>query len=106
MVNRIIKKKEWSLIKILAMAGIVSLVAMASASYYFTYGKTRLHVESDRISSMGSHYQTDSDSLALVQKRDLIKKQPEVNHRTDNRSSMSYVPTLQMLVSLIKFVRS
>ena len=71
-VNRIIKNKEWSLIKILAIAGIVSLVAMASASYYFN----------------------------------VSKKQSEVNRRTDNKSSMSYVPTLRMLASLMKFVRS
>ena len=72
MVNRIIKNEEWSLIKIIAIAGFVSLVAMASASYYYNCSK----------------------------------KQSEVNRRTDNKSSMSYVPTLQMLASLMKFVRS
>jgi flagellar basal body-associated protein FliL len=72
MVGRIIKKKKWSLIMILAIAGIVSLLAITSASYYFNFSK----------------------------------KQAVVNHRTDNKSSMSYVPTLQMLASLIKIVRS
>src|ERR1700759_766256 len=72
MANRMIKNKSWSLIKILAIAAIVSLVAVASAGYYFNYSK----------------------------------KQNEVNRRTDNKSSMSYVPTLQMLASLMKFVRS
>ena len=49
MVDRIIKKKRWSLKRILTIGGITSLVALASASYYFTSGKSRLNVELDRI---------------------------------------------------------
>ena len=39
MVDRIIKKKKWPLKRVLTMAGITSLVVLASASYYFTSGK-------------------------------------------------------------------
>ena len=49
MVDRIIKKKRWTVKRLLTMAGITSLVALASASYYFTSGKSRLNVELDRI---------------------------------------------------------
>ena len=49
MVDRIIKKKRWSLKRILTIGGITSLVALASASYYFTSGKSRLNVDLDRI---------------------------------------------------------
>ncbi|HEV3251201.1 MAG TPA: efflux transporter periplasmic adaptor subunit, partial [Puia sp.] len=49
MVDRIIKKKRWSLKRILTIGGITSLVALASASYYFTAGKSRLNVDLDRI---------------------------------------------------------
>jgi HlyD family secretion protein len=49
MVDRIIKKRKWSLKRILTIAGVTSLVALASASYYFTSGKSRLNVDIDRI---------------------------------------------------------
>ncbi len=49
MVDRIIKKKRWSLKRTLTIGAIASLVALASASYYFTSGKSRLNVELDRI---------------------------------------------------------
>jgi HlyD family secretion protein len=47
--DRIIKKKRWPLKRILTIGGIASLVALASASYYFTSGKSRLKVDLDRI---------------------------------------------------------
>ena len=49
MADRIIKKKRWPLKRILTIGGIASLVALASASYYFTSGKSRLKVDLDRI---------------------------------------------------------
>lgn len=62
MVDRVIKKKWWSLKRILTIAGIASLVLLASASYYFTSGKSRLNVELDRITiasvSKGSFQET------------------------------------------------
>jgi len=62
MVDRVIKKKWWSLKRILTITGIASLVLLASASYYFTSGKSRLNVELDRITiatvSKGSFQET------------------------------------------------
>jgi HlyD family secretion protein len=49
MVDRIIRKKRWTLKRVFTIAGIASLVLLASASYYFTSGKLRLNVELDRI---------------------------------------------------------
>src|SRR5450755_345333 len=62
MVDRVIKKKWWSLKRILTITGIASLVLLASASYYFISGKSRLNVELDRITiatvSKGSFQET------------------------------------------------
>jgi HlyD family secretion protein len=49
MVDRVIRKKRWTLKRVFTIAGIASLVLLASASYYFTSGKSRLNVELDRI---------------------------------------------------------
>jgi HlyD family secretion protein len=67
MANRIIKKKKWSLKRTLTIAGITFMVALGSASYYLTSGKSRLNLEPDRI---------------------------------------TVAPTLQMLLSLVKFAGS
>ncbi len=47
--DRVIKKKKWSTKRILTIAGITALVALIGASYYFTSGKSRLNVDTDRI---------------------------------------------------------
>jgi HlyD family secretion protein len=48
-VDRKIEKKRWSAKRILTLAGVLGLVALISASYYFTSGKSRLNVETERI---------------------------------------------------------
>jgi HlyD family secretion protein len=49
MVDRIIAKKTWTRKRILTITGIVALVALIFASYYFTSGKSRLNVDKERI---------------------------------------------------------
>lgn len=49
MVDRIIAKKKWSKKRLLTIAAIVGVVALAAASYYFTSGKRRLNVAKERI---------------------------------------------------------
>ncbi|MDX2048007.1 MAG: HlyD family efflux transporter periplasmic adaptor subunit [Chitinophagaceae bacterium] len=44
-----IPKKKWSAKRILTIAGIAGVVALIAASYYFTSGKSRLNVNTDRI---------------------------------------------------------
>jgi len=48
-VDRVIAKKKWTTKRILTIAGIVGIVALIAGSYYFTSGKSRLNVETDRI---------------------------------------------------------
>jgi len=48
-VDRVIAKKKWSTKRILTIAGIVGIVALIAGSYYFTSGKSKLNVETDRI---------------------------------------------------------
>jgi HlyD family secretion protein len=48
-VDRVIEKKKWTTKKILTIAGVVAIVALIGSSYYFTSGKSRLNVETDRI---------------------------------------------------------
>lgn len=48
-VDRVIAKKKWSRKRILTIAGIVSLVLLIGASYYYTSGGSKLNVETDRI---------------------------------------------------------
>jgi HlyD family secretion protein len=50
MVDRVIAKKRWSKKRILTIAGITALVVLAGGSYYLTSGKSRLNVDTDRIS--------------------------------------------------------
>jgi HlyD family secretion protein len=47
--DRVIEKKKWSTKKILTIAGIVAIIALIAGSYYFTSGKSKLNVDTDRI---------------------------------------------------------
>ena len=47
--DRVIAKKYWSKKRILTIAGIVGVVLLIGASYYFTSGKSRLNVDTERI---------------------------------------------------------
>ncbi|MCW3119422.1 MAG: HlyD family efflux transporter periplasmic adaptor subunit [Chitinophagaceae bacterium] len=47
--DRVIEKKFWNKKRILTIAGIVGIVGLAGASYFFTSGKSRLRVETDRL---------------------------------------------------------
>jgi HlyD family secretion protein len=48
-VDRVVAKKKWSKKRILTITGIVGIVALIFASYYFTSGKSRLNVDTERI---------------------------------------------------------
>jgi HlyD family secretion protein len=48
-VDRVIAKKKWTVKRILTIAGIAALALLISASYYFTSGKSRLNVDTERI---------------------------------------------------------
>jgi len=48
--DRVIKKKKWSRKRILTIAAIVAVVALIAVSYYMTSGKSRLNVDTERIS--------------------------------------------------------
>src|SRR6201990_3415534 len=50
MVDRVIAKKRWSKKRILTIAGITGLIILAGGSYYLTSGKSRLNVDTERIS--------------------------------------------------------
>jgi len=47
--DRVIEKKKWSRKRILTIAGIVAVIALIGASYYYTSGKSKLNVDTDRI---------------------------------------------------------
>ncbi len=47
--DRVIAKKYWSRKRILTIAGIAGVVLLIGASYYFTSGKSRLNVDTERI---------------------------------------------------------
>lgn len=47
--DRIIEKKKWSTKRILTIVGIVAVVALIWLSYYFTSGKSKLNVDTDRV---------------------------------------------------------
>jgi len=49
MVDRVIQKKKWTVKRILTIAGILAIVLLIVGSYYFTSGKSRLNVDTDRI---------------------------------------------------------
>jgi HlyD family secretion protein len=48
-VDRVIAKKKWGRKRILTIAGIVGILILIGGSYYLTSGKSRLNVESERI---------------------------------------------------------
>jgi HlyD family secretion protein len=47
--DRVIEKKKWGTKRILTIAGIATLVTLIAGSYYMTSGKSRLNVETERI---------------------------------------------------------
>ena len=47
--DRVIAKKKWGKKRILTIIGVVGIVGLAAASYYFTSGKSRLNVDTERI---------------------------------------------------------
>ena len=48
--DRVIEKKKWGTKKLLTIAGIAALVLLIAGSIYFTSGKTKLNVDTERIS--------------------------------------------------------
>ena len=78
---------------------------------YFAGKKNTLVIDDNEVkvfSRMSASYQADCDSAAaaIVPRHDFSKKQAQAIHQEHYGSSMTFVPTLQMLVSLIKIVRS
>lgn len=47
--DRVIEKKKWTTKKLLTIGGVVAVIALIVASYYFTSGKSKLNVDTDRI---------------------------------------------------------
>ena len=47
--DRVIQKKKWSTKRILTIAGVTGIILLIVASYYFTSGKSRLNVDTERI---------------------------------------------------------
>lgn len=47
--DRVIKKKRWNSKRILTIAGIVAVAGLIAASLYFTSGKSRLNVDTERL---------------------------------------------------------
>ncbi len=48
--DRAIEKKKWTAKRVLTIAGIAAIVVLIAASYYFTSGKPKLNVDTERIS--------------------------------------------------------
>jgi HlyD family secretion protein len=48
--DRVIEKKKWNMKRILTIAGITAIVGLIAASVYFTSGKSKLNVDTERIS--------------------------------------------------------
>jgi len=48
-VDRVIEKKKWTTKRILTIGGITGLVLLIGSSYYFTSGKSKLNVDTERI---------------------------------------------------------
>jgi HlyD family secretion protein len=48
-VDRVIEKKKWPAKRILTIGGITALVLLIGSSYYFTSGKSKLNVDTERI---------------------------------------------------------
>lgn len=47
--DRVLAKKRWTKKRILTIAGVLGVVSLAAASYIFTSGKSRLNVDTERI---------------------------------------------------------
>ena len=47
--DRILEKKRWSRKRILTISGIVAIILLISASYYYTSGNSKLNVDTERI---------------------------------------------------------
>ncbi len=47
--DRVIAKKKWTTKRLLTIGGIIAVAALIIASYYFTAGKSRLNVDTERI---------------------------------------------------------
>lgn len=47
--DRVIEKKKWNTKRILTIMGITAIVALIAASVYFTSGKSKLNVDTERI---------------------------------------------------------
>ncbi len=47
--DRVIAKKTWSTKRILTIVGILALASLIAASIYFSSGKSRLNVDTERI---------------------------------------------------------
>lgn len=47
--DRVVAKKKWGKKRILTIAAVLGIVSLAFASYYFTSGKSRLNVDTERI---------------------------------------------------------
>ncbi len=47
--DRVIKKKTWTQKRILTIGGIVAIIILIGGSYFFTSGKSRLNVDTERI---------------------------------------------------------
>jgi HlyD family secretion protein len=47
--DRVIAKKKWSAKRILTIGGIAAVIGLIAASYYFTSGKSKLNVDTERI---------------------------------------------------------
>ncbi|MGZ8511456.1 MAG: efflux RND transporter periplasmic adaptor subunit [Chitinophagaceae bacterium] len=48
--DRVLAKKKWGKKRILTIAVVLGVISLAAASYYFTSGKSRLNVDTERIS--------------------------------------------------------
>jgi HlyD family secretion protein len=48
-VDRVIQKKKWNSKRLMTLAGIVAVIALIAASYYYTSGKPKLNVDLERI---------------------------------------------------------
>ncbi len=47
--DRVIQKKKWSTKRIITILVVVGIIALIGGSYYFTSGKSKLNVDTERI---------------------------------------------------------
>lgn len=60
-----IPKKKWTKKRILMMVGITAIILLISASYYFTSGKSRLNVDTERITISEIRLGTFQESIPV-----------------------------------------